>query len=175
MEGIASPEIGRGFDIGVHNSRGAHWRGEGGAQERELAAKYRAWAERLHFDYPYVGAVIEGIAKSYEHEAGWQDSKAKITRNFATERGRRHKIKNNSPVWRSAEDQPEPFLIRIITGASASVEPGIRCGPPSNLPLLTTLQLHPPGEGSGFQQHALLGDAFHELGWMEDGYDFFTA
>jgi addiction module HigA family antidote len=80
MEGIASPEIGRGFYIGVHNSRGVHWRGEGGEQERELAAKYRVWAERLHFDYPYVGGVLEGIAASYEREAGWQDSEAKITK-----------------------------------------------------------------------------------------------
>ena len=80
MEGIASPEIGEGFHIGVYNSRGAHWRGEGGAQERELAAKYRAWAERLHFGYPYVGGVLEGIAASYEHDAGWQDSEAKITK-----------------------------------------------------------------------------------------------
>lgn len=80
MEGIASPEIGRGFYIGVRNSRGVHWRGEGGEQERELAARYRAWAERLHFDYPYVGGVIEGIAASYEREAGWEDSEAKITK-----------------------------------------------------------------------------------------------
>jgi hypothetical protein len=80
MEGIASPEIGRGFYIGVHNSRGVHWRGEGGKQERELAAKYRAWAERLHFDYPYVGGVLEDIAESYEREAGWHDSHAIITK-----------------------------------------------------------------------------------------------
>ncbi len=80
MEGIASPEIGRGFQIGAHNSRGAHWRGEGGEQERELAAKYRAWAERLHFDYPYVGEVIESIAASYEREAGWQDAEATLTK-----------------------------------------------------------------------------------------------
>ena len=78
MEGIASPEIGRGFYIGVHNLRGAHWRGEGGEQERELAAKYRTWAERLHFEYPYVGGVLEGIAASYEREAGREDSEAKI-------------------------------------------------------------------------------------------------
>lgn len=80
MEEIASAEIGRGFYIGVHNSRGAHYRGEGGEQERELAAKYHAWAERLHFDYPYVGGVLEGIAASYEREAGWQDSEAKVTK-----------------------------------------------------------------------------------------------
>jgi hypothetical protein len=80
MEGIASPEIGEGFHVGARNSRGVHWRGEGGAQERELAAKYRAWAERLHFEYPYVGGVLEGIATSYEREAGWWDSEAKITK-----------------------------------------------------------------------------------------------
>ncbi len=78
MEEIASPEIGEGFHIAVHNSRGVHWRGEGGTQERELAAQYRGWAERLHFNYPYVGAVLEGIAADYERQAAWEDSEAKI-------------------------------------------------------------------------------------------------
>jgi hypothetical protein len=80
MEGIASAEISRGFYIGVHNSRGAHWRGQGGSQERELAAKYRSWADRLHFDYPYVGGVLEDIAASYDRDAGWQDSEEKVTK-----------------------------------------------------------------------------------------------
>lgn len=80
MEGIASPEIGVGFRIGVLNSRGAQFRGEGGGQERELAAQYRAWADRLHFEYPYVGGVIEGIAASYDHEAKWHDSEARISK-----------------------------------------------------------------------------------------------
>jgi addiction module HigA family antidote len=78
MEGVASPDLQRGFYIGVHNSRGAHWRGEGGEQERALAAKYRCWAECLQFDYPYVGGVLEEIAASYDHEAGWHDSQARI-------------------------------------------------------------------------------------------------
>jgi len=80
MEEIASPKIGEGFHIGVHNSRGVHWRGEGGNQERELAAKYRAWAAHLHFDYPFVGGVLEGIAESYEREAAWEDSETKINK-----------------------------------------------------------------------------------------------
>lgn len=80
IEEIASPEIATGFCVGVYNSRGAHWRREGGAQERELAAKYRAWAERLHFDYPYVGSVLEGIASSYERDAAWEDSETRITK-----------------------------------------------------------------------------------------------
>jgi addiction module HigA family antidote len=80
MEEIASPEIARGFQIGVYNSRGVHTRQEGGAQERELATKYRAWADRLHFEYPYVGSVLEGIAASYDRDAGWHDSDARVTK-----------------------------------------------------------------------------------------------
>jgi len=80
MEEIASQEIGEGFNIGVYNSRGFHERAEGGVQERELATKYRAWAERLHFYYPYVGGVLESIAKGYDHDAKRWDSEAKITR-----------------------------------------------------------------------------------------------
>jgi hypothetical protein len=80
MEEIASPQISEGFCIGVYNSRGVHWRGEGGNQERELAAKYRAWAGRLHFEYPYVGGVIDSIATSYERDAAREDSRAKVTK-----------------------------------------------------------------------------------------------
>jgi hypothetical protein len=80
MEEIASSEIAEGFHVGVLNSRGVHARGEGGEQERKLAAKYRAFAERVNFDYPYIGSVLEGIASAYEREAGWQDSEARITK-----------------------------------------------------------------------------------------------
>jgi len=80
METTASPILGKGFQIGVYNSRGVHWRGEGGAQEREIGARYRARAERLHFDYPYVGAVIDDIAASYEREAAREDAEAIIMR-----------------------------------------------------------------------------------------------
>jgi hypothetical protein len=77
MERTASPEIGIGFRIGVINSRGVHSRGEGGDQERELAAKYRAVAERLNFSHPYMAGVIEGIARSYDREAEREDAEAK--------------------------------------------------------------------------------------------------
>ena len=80
MERIASSQISRGFYIAVRNARGFHWRGEGGEQERELAAKYHALAERLHFDYPFVGGLLENIATSYERDAGREDSEAKITK-----------------------------------------------------------------------------------------------
>ena len=78
MERIASPQIGIGVSIGVRNGRGLQWRGEGGAQERDLAAKYRSQAKQFAFDYPYVSRVLERIALDYEHEAEWHDGEATI-------------------------------------------------------------------------------------------------
>ena len=75
MEANSSEHLARGFHIGVANARGAVWRGEGGTQERELAAKYRAWAQQLDFDFPYVSSVLERIAASYDYDAKWQDSR----------------------------------------------------------------------------------------------------
>jgi addiction module HigA family antidote len=80
METIASQRVADGFCIGVHNARGAQWRGEGGAQERELAATYRRWSQSLSFEYPYVSSVVEGIAASYDREAEWHDSDARVAK-----------------------------------------------------------------------------------------------
>lgn len=80
MESIASSEIAKGFSVGVRNSRGAVWRGEGGAQERELATKYRTWSQKLAFQYPYVASVLEEIAASYDREAEWHDSEATVSK-----------------------------------------------------------------------------------------------
>ena len=80
MERIASPQIGQGFNIGVLNGRGVTTRaiGEGGAQERELAAKYRRWAKQHAFDYPYVSSILESTASYYAHQATWEDDRAKV-------------------------------------------------------------------------------------------------
>ena len=80
MERIASAEIAKDFVIGVRNSRGAHWRGEGGAQERELAAQYRGWSQKLTFEFPYVASVLEEIAAAYDREAEWHDSETQVSK-----------------------------------------------------------------------------------------------
>ena len=76
LQAIASPDVATGFEIGVRNARGVHRRGldEGGVQERALSAKYRAYAERLTFDYPYVANILERIAEAYDWEAEREDS-----------------------------------------------------------------------------------------------------
>ncbi len=80
MERIASQQIGDGFEIGVLNGRGVYSRGidEGGEQERDLAAKYRGWAQQRAFDYPYVSSVLTRIAADYDREAKRVDTKVEI-------------------------------------------------------------------------------------------------
>jgi len=78
MESVASEEIARGFALATYNARDVHTRGEGGAQERELATKYRNWAQKLVFDYPYVARVLERIASTYDYEAEQHDSEAQV-------------------------------------------------------------------------------------------------
>ena len=80
LESIASEDIARGFGIGVYNARGVVSRSleEGGKQERELSAWYRAWAERLAFDYPYVANILERIAQGYDRDAEREDSEVRV-------------------------------------------------------------------------------------------------
>ena len=80
MEAAASPGIASGFEIGVFNGRGVVSRGtdEGGAQERALSGKYRAWARRRAFDYPYVADILERIAKGYDRDAEREDSEVQV-------------------------------------------------------------------------------------------------
>ena len=78
METVSAEHIARGFCNGVYNARGVHFRGEGGDQERALAAKYRSWAQQLDFEYPYVSSVLERIAGGYDHDARQEDSRADV-------------------------------------------------------------------------------------------------
>jgi addiction module HigA family antidote len=78
LEEIASPQIAIGMRVAVYNSRGAHARGEGGDQEREIAEKFRNWARQLVFSYPYVANLIEQIASGYEQDAMREDSETAV-------------------------------------------------------------------------------------------------
>ena len=81
MEDIQSESMMNGAHTGVYNSRGAHWRGEGGDQERELAQKYRKWGEALQVSHPFVSAkLLMGLARTYDHEASREDTEAGIRR-----------------------------------------------------------------------------------------------
>jgi hypothetical protein len=81
MEDIQSESMMNGAHTGVYNSRGVHWRGEGGDQERELAQKYRKWGEALQVSHPVVAAkLLMELAKTYDGEASREDTEAGIRR-----------------------------------------------------------------------------------------------
>ena len=80
LEAIVSEDMATGFKIGVHNGRGFTRRGlyEGGGQERDLAAKYREWAQARRFEYPFVGKVLDAIAEGYERDAARVDTDVRV-------------------------------------------------------------------------------------------------
>ena len=83
LESLASSEVASGFEIGVYNGRGVVSRSpdEGGAQERALSDKYRAWVQQHRAsDYLYVADVLERIAKSYDHDAEQEDSEVRVSK-----------------------------------------------------------------------------------------------
>jgi addiction module HigA family antidote len=81
MEEVHSKHVMRGAHTGLYNSRGVTWRGEGGDQERELADKYRAWANALKVSHPYVSShLLMDMVRTYEHEADQEDKQAVIRR-----------------------------------------------------------------------------------------------
>ncbi len=68
-------DIRRGFHTGVHNSRGVTSRMpyDGGTQERQVAEEFRRFSSHWQNSKPNLAAMIESLAKSYEHEARRQD------------------------------------------------------------------------------------------------------
>lgn len=70
IESTASPEIDRGFVLGALEARGVSKRapGEGGDQERALAATYRQMARELSGRWPRMGGILDRVASSYEED-----------------------------------------------------------------------------------------------------------
>ena len=81
MEEVQSEKMMRGAHTGVFNSRGVHFRGEGGDEERELAEKYRRWGQALQLSHPFVASnLLMELAKMYDWEASREDTEAGVRR-----------------------------------------------------------------------------------------------
>ena len=80
LEGVLNDDISVGLEVGRRNLRGAHSRGVGGAQERELATQYRDWAQACEFSYPKVAAALRQIALAYDNDAQWYDQESAVQR-----------------------------------------------------------------------------------------------
>lgn len=84
MEDVQSRNIMSGARVGRYNARGAHWRAEGGGQERALADEYRAWADSLQYSYPFVSSeLLAEIVRTYEQEANREDTEAGIRKRLS--------------------------------------------------------------------------------------------
>lgn len=66
-----------GVLIGCRNAKGATSRGpeDGGEQERDLAAQYRAWSKATAFEWPRTSALLERLARDYEADGRWHDDR----------------------------------------------------------------------------------------------------
>ena len=78
IDDLGSQEIATGMLVGIRNARGATWRGEGGAQERELAEQYRSWSREVAFEHPFTANMLEQIAADYDHDAKWWDNQDSV-------------------------------------------------------------------------------------------------
>lgn len=78
IEFTRSKGLETGFCLGVFNLRGITTRmpEDGGAQERELAARYRKWARAIALEWPRTGTLLERIARSYDEDAKREDQQA---------------------------------------------------------------------------------------------------
>ncbi len=78
IEMVRSRAIERGFEVGVYNRRGVTVRmpHDGGELERSLAARYRADAEALRFDWLRTAGCLDRIASTYEVDAKREDLSA---------------------------------------------------------------------------------------------------
>jgi transcriptional regulator with XRE-family HTH domain len=67
-----------GFTVGKSNRRGVTSRmpRDGGQQERDLAAKYRAWAKAIVVEHPYTAKALDNLAERYDWEAKRHDEDA---------------------------------------------------------------------------------------------------
>jgi hypothetical protein len=77
IETIAAEHVERGFAIECFNKRGVFSKGinEGGGQERELAARYKDWADATLI-YPRTSAMLVAISDNWTRHAEREDVKA---------------------------------------------------------------------------------------------------
>ena len=80
LEQVANEQVKAGMTVALFNSRGVHWRGEGGDQERELSSKYGRWADAVEYTHPRVSDILRYMEERYLWDAKREDQEAQINR-----------------------------------------------------------------------------------------------
>lgn len=80
IESLKSPRLEHGFEIGAFNRRGVTSRGvfDGGALERQEAAKYRAWAATTASRWRRTTRILRNLAETFERDARREDDEARV-------------------------------------------------------------------------------------------------
>jgi hypothetical protein len=80
LEEVASEQIGRGIGVGIVNSRGmvSCAIGEGGAQERAIAERYRTYARLLRDGWPRTASLMREVADRHDADARREDTRAEL-------------------------------------------------------------------------------------------------
>lgn len=79
LERYSSEALANGFVAGKRNLRGTTLRspGDGGEQERQLAAQYETWQRALAVSNPRTSALLGRLAEEYRTEATWEDTEVR--------------------------------------------------------------------------------------------------
>ncbi len=79
LESDEYPELRRDLDIAKHNLRGTYGKtlGEGGKEEREMAASFLSSANALRAGWPSTATLLDGLARSYERAGEEEDEEAR--------------------------------------------------------------------------------------------------
>ncbi|MCY4110186.1 MAG: hypothetical protein OXG11_14325 [Chloroflexi bacterium] len=80
LESLKNPQIEKGLEVEIYNSRGVVSRGptEGGRQERQLGNQYARWAGALGRQWMRIAEVLNRVAEQYEREAYAEDGEAEL-------------------------------------------------------------------------------------------------
>lgn len=77
FENGASTVVVNGFLVGKYNQRGVY-AVTAGAQEKEIAMKYRKNADAIRMDYPHTAAILDELADSYLQESIYEQKRELI-------------------------------------------------------------------------------------------------
>ena len=80
LESVKNPNIEKGLEIEIYNSRGVVSRDpmEGGHGERQLGNQYAGWAAALGGRWTRIREVLRRVAEQYEREAYAEDGEAEL-------------------------------------------------------------------------------------------------
>jgi hypothetical protein len=80
LERLKNPQIEKGLEIEIYNSRGVVTKDplSGGGQERQLVAQYAGGAAALNQRWPRTAELLRRVAEQYEREAQAEDREAEL-------------------------------------------------------------------------------------------------